>query len=46
MVLSISQLADLLKVHRGKMLDQARIDNIFESFRALPAKLLQSKGVT
>lgn len=46
MVLSTSQLADLLKVHRGKTLEQARIGNIFESFRALPAKLLQGKGVT
>ena len=39
------EVAAILKVHKGKTLDQARIDSIFESFRALPGKLLKGKGV-
>ena len=40
------EVAALLKVHKGKTLDQARIDKIFESFRELAAKLAKGKGVT
>ena len=40
------EVAALLKVHKGKTLDQSRIDKIFESFRELPGKLLQGKGST
>ena len=34
-----------LKVHKGKTLDQARIDEIFTAFRGLPGKLTKGKGV-
>ncbi len=40
------EVAAILKVHKGKTLDQARIDSIFESFRELSGKLLKGKGVT
>ena len=38
--------AAILKVHKDKPLDQARIDRIFAAFRELPGKLLQGKGVS
>ena len=40
------EVAALLKAHKGKPLDQARIDKIFESFRELAGKLTAGKGVT
>ena len=40
------EVAAVLKVNKGKTLDQARIDQIFEAFRGLGGKLLQGKGVT
>lgn len=40
------EVAALLKAHKGKTLDQARVDKIFESFRELAGKLIAGKGVT
>ena len=40
------EVAAILKVHKGKTLDQARIDQIFASFRELAGKLVKGRGVT
>ncbi len=40
------EVASLLKVHKGKVLDQDRIDAIFGAFRDLAAKVTKARGGT
>ena len=40
------EVSAILKVHKDKKLDQARIDQIFTACREMPGKLLQGKGVS